>query len=495
MKKRLFVALMALVMVCSCLPAASLAAAKQMRDGIPVWNEESVKEYALSLVKGEDLDRLWGYYDLQVRRYMPMDTYEALLPEIEWMTGDFIEFGTYTSFEEPELKSKTHVLHLCMEKQDLDLYFTHKNKEDDWEVMAVEFALADKQAMSDGRDMLVTGDGAADTDVTLTNPPAYTETEVTLGAAPYELKGTLTLPEGAGPENKAPACVLVQGSGPSDRDETIGGTRFFADLAHAFAEKGIATLRYDKRTFTYGAAMPPEEIKNLSVEEETIQDAIFAGKLLQGNENVDPKRIILAGHSMGAMLAPRIATEANGLFAGLLMIAGTPKTLLEIMVSQNQDVISKMKDEEQQKAAQAQLVSFQEQVKSLGKMTEAEARELTIAGVNGYYFWEMAQYDSVKLMKKLKIPMYIVQGNADFQISVANGVEAYEDALGEDVRNIDYKTFRGLNHMLMKFTGNVEDKGTLKEYDTPATLDTMAARDLAAWVNSVGAPQPEEESE
>ena len=83
----------------------------------------TVTQYALDFIHGNDMERLYGYYDLQIRRYMPMDTYQAMLTEIEWMTGEFIEFGTYSEFEEPEQQTKTHVLHLCMEKQDLDLYF------------------------------------------------------------------------------------------------------------------------------------------------------------------------------------------------------------------------------------------------------------------------------------------------------------------------------------------------------------------------------------
>lgn len=494
MKKRLCVMLMVLVMAVSIIPVGALAAAKQMRDGVPVWTEETVKEYALAYIKGEDMETLREYYDLQVRRYMPIETFEAMLVEIEWMTGDFIEFGTYQSFEEPELKLKTHVLHMCMEKQDLDLFFTHKDKADDWEVMAVEFALAEKQPISDGRDMLVTGGEEEEPSVSLKNPPTYTQVEVTVGEAPYPLKGILTLPEEASPRLKVPACVLVHGSGPSDMDETVGQTKFFADLADAFARKGIATIRYDKRTYTYGAAMSAEEIANLTVKEETIQDAISAGKLLKANENIDPSRIILVGHSMGAMLAPRIATEADGLFGGILMIAGTPKSLPEIIIAQNRDVIAKM-DEAEQAAANAQLAPVIEQVKRLPKMTEEEARNTTIFGVNAYYFWEMHKYDSIKLLKKLKVPIYIVQGNADFQISLENGIEAYEDALGDDLKNVDYKIFRGLNHLLMKFTGSTEDKGTLKEYDTPANIDTLTARDLAAWVNSVGAPAGTEEDE
>ncbi len=488
MKKQLAVWMVALCMVFSVLPVGALAA-KQMNDGVPVWNEETVKQYALDFIRGEDLARLRGYYDLQLRRYMPMETYQRLLTELEWMTGDFVEFGTYTSFAEENRKTKTHVLHLCMEKQDLDLYFTHKDKSDDWEVMAVEFIPAEKQAISNDRDMQV---GENEEGSPFANTPTYTETDVVVGSAPYELKGKLSMPNSASPTNRVPACVLVHGSGPSDMDETIGQTKLFADIAKAFASKGIAVLRYEKRTYAYGSSMTAEQIANLTVEEETIQDAIAAGNLLRQNHNIDSNKIVVVGHSMGAMLAPRIVMEATGLFKMMILISGTPQTLTQLILWQNEELIKQM-DPEAQLNAYEQITPMREVVKRLPLMTEEEARQQTLFGINGYYFWEMEQHDIIQLIRKSRIPTYIVQGNEDFQISVENGVELYEDRIGDKVRFVDYKVYRGLNHLLMRYEGDPSWKGTLKEYDVPAKLDTSAARDIIAWMKNVWAAAAERE--
>ena len=485
MKKWLAVLLM-LMLAVGAFPGNSLAVAKQMRDGVPVWTRDTVEQYALDFIRLNDMDRLFGYYDLQIRRYMPMDTFCGMLTEIAWLTGDFIEFGTYASFEEPQQKTKTHILHLCMEKQDLDLYFTHKNKEDDWEVMAVEFVPAAKQETTAKADSLVTdGEAAAET-------AAYTETAVQVGAEPYLLDGILTMPAEASARQPVPGVVLVQGSGPSDKDETIGQTRLFADIAAAFAKQGIATLRYDKRTYTYGATMTAEEIANLTVEEETIQDAISAGRLLLANENIDPTHVILLGHSMGAMLAPRIVSEADGVFTGMVLVAGTPKTLLDIMVSQNRDLLTTLEGDTLTQA-ETQVEAFVDQVAALKKVKTAdEAKQITIAGINAYYFWEMMQTDASALIKKLKLPTYIVQGSADFQVSLEDGIEAYEDSLGTKDDFVQYKTFHKLNHLLMLFEGPSADKGTVAEYNTAATLDAQAARDLADWVLNLGQTDDEE---
>jgi len=430
MMKRHVALILTLCVMLWTVPVTSLAAARQMRDGVPVWNEQTVKEYARDYMAGENLETLLGYYDLQVRRYMPMATYETMLSEIEWMTGEFIEFGTYSSYVEPEHMTKTHVLHLCMEKQDLDMYFVHKDKPDDWEVMAIEFVPAAKQLVSDGRDMLVS-DGQQETgNAPVKSKPAYAEIQVVVGTAPYELKGILTLPQGADKDHPVPACVLVHDFGPQDMDESLGQTKLFADIAGEFAKKGIATLRYDKRTYSYRSVEPQNQLPAISLERETVQDALSAGTLLRNHEAIRSDRIVLVGHGLGAMLAPKIATDGDGLFCAMVMIAGRP------LASDDQPAL----------------------------------REI----------------NQIRQIRELKIPTYIVQGSRDGRVAVESGVEAYEDALGDKARFVDYTVYRGLNHYLMKSAGGGNGgKETNEEYDIPMKLDSAAARDMTAWLKGL----------
>ena len=456
MKRAIALTLM-LTIILACLPAASLAA-KQMEDGVPVWNEETVRQYALDYIEGKSMSRLWGYYDLQIRRYMPMETYEALLTDLEWMTGAFVELGSYRCFAEPENQLKTHVLHLIMEKQDLDLYFTHKDKEDDWEIMAIEFVPAEKEALSDGSDMLVGGEVTAE--------PDYEETDVTVGQAPYALEGVLTMPKEASEESPVPVCVFVHDFGAYDHDLTMGQTTFFKDLADALGEMGVASLRYDSRAYAYPDAQAE------TVYDEAIEDALAACQLLKDNPLVDQERIVLVGLGFGGMIAPRIVSQSEGSFKAMIILGSTPKTLIEWYRDTQPEAYAALSEETQE--------TVEKMIKKVSNVSEEEARALTLFDRNGYYFWEDLHYNAVELIKELKVPTYIGQGRRDPVVSEDEGRIAYADAIGDNMTFMSFKAFRGLNHILMNDL-TVNENG-LPEYAVATHIDTQAGRTLAQWV-------------
>lgn len=456
MKRAIALTLM-MTIIFACLPAVSLAA-KQMEDDVPVWTEETVRQYALDYIEGKSMSRLWGYYDLQIRRYMPMETYEAMLTDLEWMTGAFLELGSYRSFEEPENKLKTHVLHLIMEKQDLDMYFTHKDKEDDWEIMALEFVPAEKEELSDGSDMLVGGRATAE--------PDYEETDVTVGQAPYVLEGVLTMPKEASEETPVPVCVFVHDFGAFDHDLTMGQTTFFADLADALGKMGVASLRYDSRAYAYPDAQAE------TVYDEAIEDALAACQLLKDNPLVDPERIVLVGLGFGGMIAPRIVSQSEGAFTAMIILGSTPKTLIEWYCATQPEAYEALGEETQE--------TIEKMVKKVSSVSEEEARALTLFGKNGYYFWEDLHYNAVDLIKELKVPTYIGQGRRDPIVSEDDGRIAYADAIGDNMTFMSFKAFRGLNHILMNDLTVNEDG--LPEYAVATHIDTQAGRTLAQWV-------------
>ncbi len=157
--------------------------------------------------------------------------------------------------------------------------------------------------------------------------PAYAELtkfrseDVIVGE--YKLPGTITIPNGAGP---FPAVVLVAGSGPQDRDETIGPNHPFADIAEGLSSRGIAVLRYDKRTLMHSAMIA-------TVDEEVVEDAVAAVQLVRARHDVMTDRIFVVGHSLGAMLVPEIAKKAAPV-AGIVMLAPAGRKLPAVIVQQ-----------------------------------------------------------------------------------------------------------------------------------------------------------------
>ncbi|MBE5777763.1 MAG: hypothetical protein E7331_00330 [Clostridiales bacterium] len=453
------VLLCALVLNCCLVSTGFAAKSKKMEADVPVWTEETVTQYVLDYINGVDMERLWGYYDLQIRRYMPFVAYSNMLLKLEWMTGEFEGLGSYTVFEEEDTKLKTHVIHLCMEKQDLDLYFTHKNQEDDWEVMALQFVPAEEQTTT--QQVSVGEEEASENEVN------YTEINVTIGTEEYPLNGILTLPNGASAENKVPVCILVHDEGPLDMNSTIGNTALFKDIAHMFGNMGVATLRYDKRTYTYG------ETAEMTAYEETIQDAALAGKLAKEHECIDPERVVLVAHGFGAHVAPRIAFEDRDVFTAMILIGGSPINYAEQLLSRTD--LTGMPQEE------AENLNYL--VGRIGNMNKNKAKEVELFGKNGYYFYELEQSDPINLIKRLKMDTYIVQGSDDPVISEMDGWRKYSSYFGDKITFMEFHSFQGLNHLLM-VDGEVDEQGK-PVYQKAVHLDKAAGRTLCQWVRKL----------
>lgn len=443
-----------LALLLGCLPAVSQAKSNQMNDGVPVWTEEAVRQYALDYISGTEMTRLWNYYDLQIRRYMPQQAFENLLIDLEFLTGDFQMLGSYRSFEEPENQLKTHVLHLCMERLDMEMYFTHKDKEDDWEVMALEFAFAEEETM------------AVDAVGLLEN--VYVETAVTVGTQRYPLEGTLTMPISASAQAPVPACVFVHDFGAYDRDLTLGKTAMFKDFAAELAEMGIASVRYDKRTYAY----PDAEIE--TVWDEAAEDALTAVDLLRSDPRVDQQRIIVIGLGFGAMITPRIAAQSEGKVTGMIMIGGVLDSIIDVEYARSGDYLASLSEDER---ADEQYI-----VRNFKNMNEEKSLKTEVLGRSAYYYWEAEQYAQVRTIRQLGIPVFIAQGKRDPVVDENIGRRAYYEEIGNS-SYAQYESFRGLNHLLMDdLTTNASGES---EYQIETHMDKYAARVLANWILSL----------
>jgi len=302
--------------------------------------------------------------------------------------------------------------------------------------------------------------------------------QVTIGAgSSYPLDGILALPEDL--STKIPAVVLVQGSGPQDKDETVEANKPFRDIAEYLKTKGIATLRYDKRTLTYGKQMTEAGLGDITVEGETIEDALAAHEILRADPRINPGSIYLLGHSLGGMLAPRIDAESSG-FAGIIIMAGSPRTLAEIIIEQSEDVLSQL-GKVLRKIGEKQVASLRAKLDAIATMSDEEARHTKAVGKSyAWYFKEMSDHPTAGYLDALTKPVLILQGEKDFQVSPERDFQLYQQ-LCAGKENFQYKLYPGLNHLFMKaIYPSVKD--FKKEYEVAQHVDPQVLSDLADWI-------------
>ena len=263
----------------------------------------------------------------------------------------------------------------------------------------------------------------------------------------YPLNGLLTLPENI--TEPVPAVVFVHGSGSSNMDEKVGQLTPFKDLAEGLANKGIASIRYDKRSFAHGLKMVRDKSTIITVKEETIDDAILATELLKKDSRIDSHNIFIIGHSMGGMLAPRIDSE-GGKYKGLIIMAGTPRKLEDVMLEQNEDVLNSTKGLVNW-IVRKQVAKLSGLFSGLYELSDEEAKKKKVmGGTTLYYFKEMGEHSVADYLATTKKPMLIVQGEKDFQVSVEKDFNEYKRLLN-DKTNVEFRLYENLNHAFVNY--------------------------------------------
>ena len=290
----------------------------------------------------------------------------------------------------------------------------------------------------------------------------------------FPLKGMLTLPEGSGP---FPAVVLVHGSGSSNMDEKVGKLTPFKDIALGLAERGVASIRYDKRSYAHGLRMVLDKGRPITVWEETIEDALLAAALLRSDHRIGP--VFLLGHSMGAMLAPRIECT-GGDFAGLILLAGTPRRLEEVLLEQTREAMADMPGFTR-KIAFKQLKKLEKTFDGLYDLPDEAAKAKKVGGgTTLYYFKDMGQPTVADWLAKTHKPMLILQGERDFQVKASVDFAMYKELLG-DRENVTFRLYPGLNHAFVtaRFDSIAQAK---KEFTPERHIGPEVLDDIADWI-------------
>jgi dienelactone hydrolase len=303
-----------------------------------------------------------------------------------------------------------------------------------------------------------------------TLPPGVSQRSLQIPTPLGPLPATLTFPSDM--RERVPVVLLVAGSGPNDGDETIGPNKPFRDLAIKLAQAEIASLRYDKRTLTYGARMANQSV---TIDQEVTDDALTALKLLHQQPEIDPQHIYLLGHSLGGMLAPKIAQRTSDL-AGIILMAPPARPLQRLLLEQvarQMEIHALTADQRQH-----QWDRLQAQVTAIDQLDPRRLPQSLLLQAPASYWLSLRGYDPVAAAQTLKLPMLVLQGDRDSQVSAERDFGRWRQAFAGDprVRLIDYPT---LSHLFMP----AGDPPGPADYQRPAHVDSKVGGDIAQWID------------
>jgi len=308
----------------------------------------------------------------------------------------------------------------------------------------------------------------------MANTDKYQEMPIKVHTADLDLPGTLCIPKNV---DNFPIVVFVHGSGPNDRDETIGPNKLFRDLAHGLAELGIASIRYDKRSLVNPSTLMDIGDKSM-LDAVVTDDALTAVELAKTIQNINPNKVFVLGHSLGAMMAPRIAKK-NSNINGIIMMAGNARPLEDLVYDQykyifNQDGLSKT-----EKAKLRQIAKEVKNVKHLDKLlAKGERVELPIT--SDVRFWKaINDYNQVETAKSIPQSMLIMQGLRDYQVT-SREYKIWQHKLHKK-NNVSFKSYAKLNHLFLEGEG----KSVPKEYEIKGNVPQYVISDIATWIKTL----------
>lgn len=318
-----------------------------------------------------------------------------------------------------------------------------------------------------------------------TKPYPYREEEVSYDnkVQNVTLAATLTIPEGKGP---FPAVVLITGSGPQDRDESLMGHKPFLILSDYLTRHGIAVLRADDR----GTGKSTGDFKGATTAD-FATDTEAGISYLKTRSEINPHKIGLVGHSEGGVIAPMIAAR-NKDVAFIVMMAGTGVPGDQVLVAQGEaiqisngkDPIGAAKEAADEKAMLTLVETEKDEAvlekelkeKLAGQLPEAQIG-LQIAQVTSPWFRYFLTYDPATALRKVTCPVLAINGSLDKQVLPSQNLPAIRKALAEaGNQHVEIDELPGLNHLFQTATtGSPMEYSRIEETMSPVALDKMAS--------------------
>jgi len=317
---------------------------------------------------------------------------------------------------------------------------------------------------------------------------SYTAEAIIVGeATDWPLDGIITIPENASSDNPVPAVILVHGSGANNMDLSVFNNRPFFDIADYLSSNGIAVLRYNKRTFSHGAAYTQAFGSSATLWEESIEDALLAAEMLRADERVGD--VFVAGLSMGGLLAPRIAEEGN--LDGAILLAAPARPMFEVSASQmiqaNIDAINDliaagaMTQEEADELLASIMVAIGElleEAQNMPNMTEAELAEAEIFGAPAIYQLSWAESPPQIFITRNTFPVLILHGDRDWQVLTEEDFNVLVNYT-QGMAHVQAILYDNVNHIFMQSQTSYND---IRDYAPVDRVYNQVLRDIVDWI-------------
>ncbi|WP_436935695.1 alpha/beta fold hydrolase [Halovenus marina] len=272
--------------------------------------------------------------------------------------------------------------------------------------------------------------------------------------------------------NDVPGAVIVHGSDPqgiADRNLDVGGTQMYRDIGEGLASRGIATFRYDRRTYACSNSVTPAEY---TIDAVSVDDALAAIERFRRVDGVDPDRIYVVGHSLGAMAAPRIARR-DGRLAGFVALASPARPFKELTLDQLHHQATVGEYENEQIMQQYELWRDRLEQIQAGEYVP----EQTYVGYPGALWNSLAAYQHIETARELDVPMFFLQGSRDFRVTIEDDFPILRDELGEKP-DAAFAAYEELNHGFFPGEGPSVPQETIVRNN----VDPAVIADIASWI-------------
>lgn len=412
-----------------------------------------LSEEFLNKMNRNQFDSCQSYFDESVRDKINANMMRSMWERVPSFVG---EFKSYNNIRTEKIDTLDIVLITCaFEKTKLDLKLSYNDKK---KIVGIFFVPPKSNAVYNVPEYY--------------RPERLYETKIPLKTGEYTMPGALCVPNNI--ENP-PVVIFLAGSGPNDKDETIGPNKILKDLALGLASNGIASYRYDKRTLAEGTKLQKNESK-IGLNEEVFGDAISAIKMLRTNALTKQSKIYIVGHSLGAMCAPMIAKTKD--VSGIILLAGPSRQFEDVILEQIKYLaqLDSVLDDKDKK----QIIEIENQCKTVkdGKLLKkAEAKSLPL-GMPSFYWQSIKQYDVIKTAKSVKQPILILQGERDYQVTMTD-FNIWKNELSSNSKN-KFISYPKLNHLFIKGEGIC----TPAEYQKSGNVNEDVIKDIVAWIKS-----------